>query len=144
MKFPALTPVPEYVPPAGKPPVNVKGVASTQTSAYAARVTAGISFTVIFCIAKSEQDEELTACEAIQYRSHFLSIMKSVENTHYQFQLGVLPDEYWESARRTVMRYLRRHTNRQGWVIAEASFTTSFVEQVNNIIQEIEQEEATA
>ncbi len=40
-KVPPVTPVPEYIPPTGSPPVRAKGSASRQTGSKAARVTVG-------------------------------------------------------------------------------------------------------
>ena len=55
LKLPAVTPVPEYVPPAGKPPERAKSAASTHTFANAASVTTGKAFTVIVLVAELTQ-----------------------------------------------------------------------------------------
>ena len=46
LKFPALTPVPLYVPPAGKPPVNAYGAVFTQVDELDGQVTVGGVFTI--------------------------------------------------------------------------------------------------
>ena len=45
-KLPALTPVPEYVPPAGKPPVKVTVDEFAQILVNALNVTVGVELTV--------------------------------------------------------------------------------------------------
>ena len=49
-KSPAFTPVPEYVPPAGNPPLRAKDDALLQTAAKELNDTDGMGFTVIVAV----------------------------------------------------------------------------------------------
>ena len=56
LKLPALTPVPEYVPPAGSPPVKVKAAEFTQTVVKELNVTVGVELTVRVDVAALVQE----------------------------------------------------------------------------------------
>ena len=47
LKFPPLTPVPLYVPPAGLPPVSAKGAVFVQAEEFEGQVTVGGAVTVM-------------------------------------------------------------------------------------------------
>ena len=64
-KFPALTPVPEYVPPAGLPPVKAKAALYTHTSLKAPNATTGKASTSIVVVFESAGQEPTAAIELV-------------------------------------------------------------------------------
>ena len=55
LNWPALTPVPLYVPPMGEPPVRAKAGASIHTDVFAGQVTTGSGLTVIVYVQEAVQ-----------------------------------------------------------------------------------------
>ncbi len=60
LKFPALTPIPLYVPPAGDPPVNAKVGVFKQTELFDGQVRLVVPFTVIWNVQVTVQPLLLT------------------------------------------------------------------------------------
>ena len=89
-------------------------------------------------LANMEGSEALTPGESLQLLLWFSSSMKSHENTHFQHQLGVLPDEHITSIRKVVKLSMHSPAWRQFWSLNKEDYRGSFVIWVDEIIQEVE------
>lgn len=90
--------------------------------------------------------EDMTEADRLRVQSFNALRFANSENSHYQHQLGIVSEELFEAARNNMKgMFLGRGTNptnfmREDWTAYPAS--DSFRTWVDEIIQEIEQEEA--
>ena len=93
---------------------------------------------------KARAGEDLTPSETEQLRLNFIALFRGFENTHFQHQLGALSSEHIAATRELIKSMVSVKTQRQFWKEAHQEFRSTYVKWVDEIIQEIEQEEAVA
>ena len=67
--------------------------------------------------------------------------MAYFENNHFQNQLGLLPDEHWQSARNGLRGILQSESVREWWETNRDLHRVSFAAEVDQLIQETLTEE---
>ena len=58
------------------------------------------------------------------------------ENNHFQYQLGLLPEEQWEASRNAIRNSARRPRFRENWEIERTVVRKSFADAVDEILAE--------
>ena len=128
--------------PAGKRG-QIYFLARTDTSlCIFSQVTTNIQLADV--IAKTAQKEKLTQAELLQLYFWRMTALKNFENTHYQNQLGVLTNEHMTTVWIKIKQLMTDSESRQNWELVKNDYRPSFAKRVDDIIQEIEQEEAAA
>ena len=60
------------------------------------------------------------------------------ENNFFQYQIGLLPEETWQSSRNTMKSRLSRPIYREWWEVERTHWSEDFAREVDRIILEIE------
>jgi hypothetical protein len=93
---------------------------------------------------KLRNGEELTEMELLQHGAGVMAMLRSIENGHFQYSIGVLSAEYGNTLKAMVRSVLEREQSRAVWTNSRVYFRDSFAGFVDSIVEEIEQEEAAA
>ena len=92
--------------------------------------------------AKNSRDEGLTDVERIKWSGYQIGSYRSFENSYYQYELGILGVEHLRAIREMIRRAAHGHQWRDWWQDNKTVYRSSFIEWVDEIIKESEQEQA--
>ena len=84
---------------------------------------------------KLKNNEELTPEEDAKYMSYFSIMLRSRENQHYQYTIGMIDKGEWENYKRSFKTLFRSEYHLKLWSFMRTTFNDSFVEVVEELIQ---------
>ena len=84
---------------------------------------------------KLRNDEELTPEEDAKYMSYFSIMLRSRENQHYQYTIGMIDKGEWENYKRSFKTLFRSEYHLKLWSFMKTTFNDSFVEVVEELIE---------
>mgnify|MGYP001288307722 FL=1 len=83
---------------------------------------------------KLRNEEELTPEEDAKYMSYFSIMLRSRENQHYQYTIGMIDKGEWENYKRSFKTLFRSKYHLKLWSFMKSTFNDSFVEVVEELI----------
>ena len=84
---------------------------------------------------KLKNNEELTPEEDAKYMSYFSIMLRSRENQHYQYTIGMIDKGEWENYKRSFKTLFRSEYHLKLWSFMRTTFNDSFVEVVEELIE---------
>ena len=84
---------------------------------------------------KLKNNEELTPEEDAKYMSYFSIMLRSRENQHYQYTVGMIDKGEWENYKRSFKTLFRSEYHLKLWSFMKTTFNDSFVEVVEELIE---------
>ena len=84
---------------------------------------------------KLKNNEELTPEEDAKYMSYFSIMLRSRENQHYQYSIGMIDKGEWENYKRSFKTLFRSEYHLKLWSFMKTTFNDSFVEVVEELIE---------
>ena len=84
---------------------------------------------------KLKNNEELTPEEDAKYMSYFSIMLRSRENQHYQYTIGMIDKAEWENYKRSFKTLFRSEYHLKLWSFMKTTFNDSFVEVVEELIE---------
>ena len=84
---------------------------------------------------KLKKNEELTPEEDAKYMSYFSIMLRSRENQHYQYTIGMIDKGEWENYKRSFKTLFRSEYHLKLWSFMKTTFNDSFVEVVEELIE---------
>ena len=87
-------------------------------------------------ISKAHAGEPLTDVEKSLLTTHFLPMFSYWENNHFQYQMGLMPEEQWNASRNTIRNYIRRPGFLEWWQRERLQVRKSFADAVDEVIEE--------
>ena len=84
---------------------------------------------------KLRNDEELTPEEDAKYMSYFSIMLRSRENQHYQYTIGMIDKGEWDNYKRSFKTLFRSEYHLKLWSFMKTTFNDSFVEVVEELIE---------
>ena len=84
---------------------------------------------------KLKNNEELTPEEDAKYMSYFSIMLRSRENQHYQYTIGMIDKGEWENYKRSFKTLFRSEYHLKLWSFMKTTFNDSFVEVVEELIE---------
>lgn len=84
---------------------------------------------------KLKNNEELTPEEDAKYMSYFSIMLRSRENQHYQYTIGMIDKGEWENYKRSFKTLFRSQYHLKLWSFMKTTFNDSFVEVVEELIE---------
>ena len=84
---------------------------------------------------KLKNNEELTPEEDAKYMSYFSIMLRSRENQHYQYTIGMIDKGEWENYKRSFKTLFRSEYHLKLWSFMKTTFNESFVEVVEELIE---------
>ena len=117
------------------------------SDAYHARAELSISLrtapfqspTLLSAMSKRSQRQELSAEEAYALNRFINLQLIYIENVHYQFERGFIPDDQWESNFSGLKRILSDPYQRQRILEARSSASATFYRQIERAVAELEE-----
>ena len=85
---------------------------------------------------KLRNDEELTPEEDAKYMSYFSIMLRSRENQHYQYTIGMIDKGEWENYKRSFKTLFKSEYHLKLWSFMKNTFNDSFVEVVEELIED--------
>ena len=85
---------------------------------------------------KLRNDEELTPEEDAKYISYFSIMLRSRENQHYQYTIGMIDKGEWENYKRSFKTLFKSEYHLKLWSFMKNTFNDSFVEVVEELIED--------
>ena len=85
---------------------------------------------------KLRNDEELTPEEDAKYMSYFSIMLRSRENQHYQYTIGMIDKGEWENYKRSFKTLFKSKYHLKLWSFMKNTFNDSFVEVVEELIED--------
>ena len=83
---------------------------------------------------KLRNDEELTPEEDAKYMSYFSIMLRSRENQHYQYTIGMIDKGEWDNYKRSFKTLFKSEYHLKLWSFMKNTFNDSFVEVVEELI----------
>ena len=84
---------------------------------------------------KLRNEEDLTPEEDAKYMSYFSIMLRSRENQHYQYSIGMIDKEEWENYKRSFKTLFRSEYHLKLWSFMKNTFNDGFVEVVEELIE---------
>ena len=84
---------------------------------------------------KLKNNEELTPEEDAKYMSYFSIMLRSRENQHYQYTIGMIDKGEWENYKRSFKTLFKSEYHLKLWSFMKTTFNDSFVEVVEELIE---------
>jgi len=84
---------------------------------------------------KLKNNEELTPEEDAKYMSYFSIMLRSRENQHYQYTIGMIDKGEWDNYKRSFKTLFRSEYHLKLWSFMKTTFNDSFVEVVEELIE---------
>ena len=84
---------------------------------------------------KLKNNEELAPEEDAKYMSYFSIMLRSRENQHYQYTIGMIDKGEWENYKRSFKTLFRSEYHLKLWSFMKTTFNDSFVEVVEELIE---------
>ena len=85
---------------------------------------------------KLRNDEELTPEEDAKYMSYFSIMLRSRENQHYQYTIGMIDRGEWDNYKRSFKTLFKSEYHLKLWSFMKNTFNDSFVEVVEELIED--------
>tara|TARA_B100001109_G_scaffold147209_1_gene119879 strand:- start:324 stop:791 length:468 start_codon:yes stop_codon:yes gene_type:complete len=85
---------------------------------------------------KLRNDEELTPEEDAKYMSYFSIMLRSRENQHYQYTIGMIDKGEWDNYKRSFKTLFNSEYHLKLWSFMKNTFNDSFVEVVEELIED--------
>ena len=85
---------------------------------------------------KLRNDEDLTPEEDAKYMSYFSIMLRSRENQHYQYTIGMIDKGEWENYKRSFKTLFKSEYHLKLWSFMKNTFNDSFVEVVEELIED--------
>ena len=85
---------------------------------------------------KLRNDEELTPEEDAKYMSYFSIMLRSRENQHYQYSIGMIDASEWDNYLKSFKTLFKSEYHLKLWGFMKDTFNDEFVEIVDGIINE--------
>ena len=85
---------------------------------------------------KLRNDEDLTPEEDAKYMSYFSIMLRSRENQHYQYTIGMIDKGEWENYKRSFKTLFKSEYHLKLWSFMKNTFNDSFVEVVEGLIED--------
>ncbi|MBV67831.1 MAG: hypothetical protein CMG26_05705, partial [Candidatus Marinimicrobia bacterium] len=82
---------------------------------------------------KLRNDEELTPEEDAKYMSYFSIMLRSRENQHYQYTIGMIDKGEWDNYKRSFKTLFKSEYHLKLWSFMKNTFNDSFVEVVEEL-----------
>ena len=82
-----------------------------------------------------KNNEELTPEADAKYMSYFRIMLRSRENQHYQYTIGMIDKGEWENYKRSFKTLFRSEYHLKLWSFMKTTFNDSFVEVVEELIE---------
>ncbi len=86
---------------------------------------------------KLRNDEELTPEEDAKYMSYFSIMLRSRENQHYQYTIGMIDKGEWDNYKRSFKTLFKSQYHLKLWSFMKNTFNDSFVEVVEELIEDV-------
>ena len=84
---------------------------------------------------KLRNNEELSPEEDAKYMSYFSIMLRSRENQHYQYTIGMIDKVEWENYKRSFKTVFRSEYHLKLWSFMKTTFNDSFVDVVEELIE---------
>ena len=84
---------------------------------------------------KLRNNEELSPEEDAKYMSYFSIMLRSRENQHYQYTIGMIDKGEWENYKRSFKTLFRSEYHLKLWSFMKTAFNDSFVDVVEELIE---------
>ena len=84
---------------------------------------------------KLRNNEELSPEEDAKYMSYFSIMLRSRENQHYQYTIGMIDKGEWENYKRSFKTLFRSEYHLKLWSFMKTTFNDSFVDVVEELIE---------
>ena len=84
---------------------------------------------------KLRNNEELSPEEDAKYTSYFSIMLRSRENQHYQYTIGMIDKGEWENYKRSFKTLFRSEYHLKLWSFMKTTFNDSFVDVVEELIE---------
>ena len=85
---------------------------------------------------KLRNDEDLTPEEDAKYMSYFSIMLRSRENQHYQYTIGMIDKAEWDNYKRSFKTLFKSEYHLKLWSFMKNTFNDSFVEVVEDLIED--------
>ncbi len=85
---------------------------------------------------KLRNDEELTPEEDAKYMSYFSIMLRSRENQHYQYTIGMIDKGEWDNYKRSFKTLFKSEYHLKLWSFMKNTFNDSFVKVVEELIED--------
>ena len=85
---------------------------------------------------KLRNDEELSPEEDAKYMSYFSIMLRSRENQHYQYTIGMIDKGEWDNYKRSFKTLFKSEYHLKLWSFMKNTFNDSFVEVVEELIED--------
>ena len=85
---------------------------------------------------KLRNDEELTPEEDAKYMSYFSIMLRSRENQHYQYTIGMIDAAEWENYLKSFKTLFKSEYHLKLWSFMKETFNDEFVKIVDGIVDE--------
>ena len=85
---------------------------------------------------KLRNDEDLTPEEDAKYMSYFSIMLRSRENQHYQYTIGMIDKGEWDNYKRSFKTLFKSEYHLKLWTFMKNTFNDSFVEVVEELIED--------
>ena len=85
---------------------------------------------------KLRNNEELTPEEDAKYMSYFSIMLRSRENQHYQYTIGMIDKGEWDNYKRSFKTLFKSEYHLKLWSFMKNTFNDSFVEVVEELIED--------
>ena len=85
---------------------------------------------------KLKNNEELTPEEDAKYMSYFSIMLRSRENQHYQYTIGMIDKGEWDNYKRSFKTLFKSEYHLKLWSFMKNTFNDSFVEVVEELIED--------
>ena len=85
---------------------------------------------------KLRNNEELSPEEDAKYMSYFSIMLRSRENQHYQYTIGMIDKGEWENYKRSFKTLFRSEYHLKLWSFMKTTFNDSFVDVVEELIED--------
>jgi len=95
-------------------------------------------------MSKANRNDELSATEQYQIRIHTNAWVRNWDNTHFQYELGLIPKEHIDAVQLMIKNQSSTKRFQYHWTQSKRIYRDSFIAWVDEIIQEIEHEEEAA
>ena len=73
-----------------------------------------------------EDPQSLNDAERVRFFYFMLGFVRIAQNTHHQFEQGLMSQDVWDGYRESILRMLARPGSRQWWADNAARFSRSF------------------
>jgi hypothetical protein len=87
-------------------------------------------------ISKVTAGESLTDAEQGLLTTAFLPMFSYWENNHFQYQMGLMPEEQWNASRNAMRNYIGRAGFLEWWQGERLRVRKSFADAVDEVIEE--------